>query len=339
MSSLRSVLAFLVVVNCLFSTAFAQCPVRDWNNWSACDYYTETQLRTRIIDDPANGFPCASQSQTQNCILNCVLSDWTAVEACNQLTGLQKQVKTVVTKPTPHGKQCPRTLPSRVATCPVDCQLSAWVDAGSCELTTGLRAQLRTVTINPLNGGKVCEALTQSVNCPVDCIVSPWVNSGACQSTNLQRQVRTVTQARLNGGLECPALEQDVSCVYQINSWSLVDWSNVRQLYCNGFCGSWGVAQTVSTGDGCGQLDADSYCQIVNNNPNLRAITYAIEGATAAPGICCPSSTYWGQGNSINGCRQTGLKDKAGVLVQVTTNDNLRSSHGTGSVVANVVCG
>ena len=107
------------------------------------------------------------------------------------------------------------------------------------------------------------------------------------------------------------------------------DFSAISQLYCAGSCGTWGG----SGGDGgCGQGDADAFCKLKTGNPNSRAMSFGIEVARAAPGICCPTVTGLG-------CTELGVFADRGVVERVSVHEtNLLGTHGPGSVITNPVC-
>jgi len=105
------------------------------------------------------------------------------------------------------------------------------------------------------------------------------------------------------------------------------DFTAITQLYCNGSCGTWGG------GEGCQQADANAFCKLKLGNAAAVATTFQVSSAAAAPGICCP-----GSGVESN-CVTLGAFVNRGVVLSVSVNDtNLLASHGSGSVVTNVVC-
>lgn len=195
------------------ASAASSCVVSDWGAWSPCSRLTQTQYRARVIDDPAGGYPCATQTETQRCVIDCLLSEWTATQACNATTGLQNQIKTVIRKPSTSGARCLNPLPSRVFNCPVNCSQSVYVDSGECDVATGLLLQSRSVIVAPLNGGLACEKPTQTRTCAVACVTTDWIGSGECDpATGLKPEARSVVIAPLNGGTECGALVRDTIC-------------------------------------------------------------------------------------------------------------------------------
>ena len=110
------------------------------------------------------------------------------------------------------------------------------------------------------------------------------------------------------------------------------DFSAVTQLYCAGTCGTWGTGLT--TGDDCGQLDADAFCKLKSGNPNSTASTFVIRNTLAAPGICCPN-----EDPAALGCVTIGTFLNRGVQQRVSVNEtNLLASHHGGTVITDVVC-
>jgi hypothetical protein len=103
-----------------------------------------------------------------------------------------------------------------------------------------------------------------------------------------------------------------------------VDFSNARQLYCNGGC-SW------AGGDGCDQADADVFCKLKTGNPRAYAASFAKRTALAEGGFACPmpGTSY---GRSLGARSDFGVPD---VRFQETS---ILENHGPGDVVTDVVC-
>jgi hypothetical protein len=111
------------------------------------------------------------------------------------------------------------------------------------------------------------------------------------------------------------------------NSTCRYDFSSIRQLYCANNC-SWGGAA------GCQKDDADIFCKIKTGNPASLATDFQTGQAIAAPGLCCPSADP-----AMTGCTQLGVLINRGVMLPVSVHEiNLRTTHGTGQVVFDVIC-
>lgn len=103
------------------------------------------------------------------------------------------------------------------------------------------------------------------------------------------------------------------------------DFSDVRQLSCNGTCGSWGG------GAGCQQEDADALCKLVTGNPASVATGALVTSVLPASGICCPPPTA---PPGTLGCVHLGDMTGRGVPKDVSIHDtNMSVTHGTGSVI------
>ena len=102
------------------------------------------------------------------------------------------------------------------------------------------------------------------------------------------------------------------------------DFSSVSQLYCNGTC-------TWAGGSSCDSADADLFCKLKTGNPLSTATSYTTAIALSAPGFPCPDRTTLG--TSI------GTLPLRGVTREVWyTDDDIRSTHGSGTVIDSVVC-
>lgn len=100
------------------------------------------------------------------------------------------------------------------------------------------------------------------------------------------------------------------------------DFSDVEQLYCNGTC-------TWAGGSSCDQQDADILCKLITDNPLSVATSWTATTALSQSGFSCPRTAY-GSVISVSG---------RGVSVPVYYTDNdIRSTHGAGAVVAYPVC-
>jgi hypothetical protein len=103
------------------------------------------------------------------------------------------------------------------------------------------------------------------------------------------------------------------------------DFSNAPQLYCNGTC-------TYDAPTGCGQGDADLFCQLKTDNPASTATSFTLTTALAQPGFSCPL----GLGTSL-GTPFRGVAPPFGRAVHYQ-DSSILANHGAGAVVTNVVC-
>ena len=93
-------------------------------------------------------------------------------------------------------------------------------------------------------------------------------------------------------------------------------------LYCNGYCGyGW-----TDSNSGCHQSDADDYCKLKFCNAEAVATSFEISLATNDPGFSCGYENY---GENLG--NWFGIQD-------VHFEDSIRSTHGAGDVVSNVIC-
>lgn len=99
------------------------------------------------------------------------------------------------------------------------------------------------------------------------------------------------------------------------------DFSQVKQLFCNGGC-------SVAGERGCDQADANLLCQLKTGNANSVALSFSVEAALDEPGFSCP-----GLGTPLSNL------GGRGVNVTVSYSDgSLLPVHEGGNVVSNVVC-
>ena len=101
------------------------------------------------------------------------------------------------------------------------------------------------------------------------------------------------------------------------------DFTEVRQLYCNGGC-------TWAGGEGCDDSDADVFCKLITDNPASTAISWTHTTALAEPGFPC---SPLGSGTVIDVDRGLSLS------FDITYQDaSILDDHGSGWVVADPAC-
>jgi hypothetical protein len=234
--------------NCPPAPTPVDCVVSDWSPMSACSATacgtsgTQTQTRTVKTAAANGGKACPPLTNTAPCNapacspLDCVVSDWSPLSACDAVgcgtTGKQTQTRTVTTQPQYGGKACPsltNSISCNAPPCPVDCAVSDWGQYGVCSATacgtTGTKTRTRTVTRQMANGGAACPSLTDSSPCsadpcPIDCAVSDWGQYGACSATacgttGTKTRSRTVTAQAANGGVHRLVLQLQLQLPYQ----------------------------------------------------------------------------------------------------------------------------
>ena len=91
-------------------------------------------------------------------------------------------------------------------------------------------------------------------------------------------------------------------------------------LYCSGSCGD----DWLDNQKGCQQADADAYCKLKFCDENAFTTNFEVTEATNKPGFACD-----GIGKSYG--NWYGMKG-------VYFDDDVKSTHGAGKVVSNVVC-
>lgn len=213
------------------------CQLGEWSPFGKCnkDCGGGVSIRTReILVPPQNGgFPCGSTQDiqpcnTQNCPVDCEVSDWGGWSDCDKPcgTGQRTRDRHIIMEPHDGGKECPSLQDVGTCNefnCPIDCQVSDWKSWSDCtrECGGGVHTRTRDVLVQPQYGGIGCPMTldTQSCNeqeCPVDCQVSSWGDWGACTgkcgTTSLQKRTRNIVQQPQFNGADCPSLEENRSC-------------------------------------------------------------------------------------------------------------------------------
>jgi len=171
------------------------CRVSAWSSWSGCSTECgggkQTRTRTHLVEAAHGGQECPAlvdeqPCNTQQCAINCVVSEWSAFGACSVKcgTGLQTSTRTVTTRPQFGGSGCPaltRVQQCNTHSCPF-WDTSAW---GPCSQKCGGGTQVRSVSCSD-GHDENCNAdnkpaSSQSCNlreCPINCEVSAWSSWG-----------------------------------------------------------------------------------------------------------------------------------------------------------------
>ena len=239
------------------------CNLTAWEPWLVCSKScgSGTQNRSRAISGEAQygGLPCSVLMEsrfcrTENCAIDCVVTEWPAWEKCTTTcgTGHQTSRRSIQREHAFGGIRCPPLSQQRSCnnfTCPVDCAVgtySAWSEcSGTCG--AGVQERSRTVVRTMANGGKTCPVLLDTAkclhpnSCDTDCTVSLWAQVGNCTKECGSGTVmfrRTIINPAGVAGRPCPsqltklkpcfAKECKVDCV--VGPWG--NWSS-----CSHHCG------------------------------------------------------------------------------------------------------
>jgi hypothetical protein len=106
------------VQDCNTNPCPVNCSVSDWSSWSPCTAKCGggTQTRTRIVTRQASygGNPCPILTESQNCNtqqcgVDCEVTDWSDWSACDKECGggSQKRTRSVTKQPSNGGQGCP----------------------------------------------------------------------------------------------------------------------------------------------------------------------------------------------------------------------------------------
>jgi len=99
------------------------------------------------------------------------------------------------------------------------------------------------------------------------------------------------------------------------------DFSEINQLYCQGFCDYGGAV-------GCDDVDADILCKLITDNPDSEALSYTITAALSEPGF-----------SGVRCGHEVEIVVDRGLETEVGFQDwSLLATHGAGDVVAFPIC-
>lgn len=179
------------------------CEISPWSAWGDCTKQCGTgkQTRTRKVNKKSEhgGKECSSflsesrECNTQECPINCVVSDWTQWSSCDKECGTGKQSRTrSVTTPAAHGgTACPTNLSEtrncNTKPCPVDCEVTSWTGWSVCDkpCDSGKQSRTRTIKTPSAHGGTACptnlreEKTCNTQKCPPPKITKVWYAVGA----------------------------------------------------------------------------------------------------------------------------------------------------------------
>ena len=170
---------------------------------------------------------------TENCPVDCVVSQWTGWGGCSTSCGEGSRTRTrsIETEMADGGIACPseeelsESEACTVVECPIHCVLGQWGSWGECttECGPGKKSHTRSIEIKAEHGGESCtDPLTEDTDCendpcPIDCELSEWTDdANGCTVTcggGTLKQTRTVTEAGNEYGKACDVTrEQTIDC-------------------------------------------------------------------------------------------------------------------------------
>lgn len=216
------------------------CSLEAWQEWSACSI-TMQRERVRHFKQHAKlgGLPCHSpMHEIQTCqdsqaAVDCVVSEWTAWDECDQTCGAAqaRRQRQVTTFPNQFGKPCPTDLAQmkacEVPNCDVkDCQVSGWLTWSDCSTSCGQGHQSRLRSVLNLReaGGYGCffsiaeNQVCHNPVCSQDCAWDEWEAWSGCSQTcggGLKTRIRQIKTMPVDGGKHCD--EKDMQEVRACN--------------------------------------------------------------------------------------------------------------------------
>jgi hypothetical protein len=253
------------------------CNLSEWSDWSSCIRKTASgdvvvtcgggvQTRQRTVVNGGNETcPLSTETRpcnTEECPVDCILSDWSNMSECDQPCGGGQsiQTRTILQFPNSTGKTCSevagdglgliKTIQCNEHTCDgTEPRLSMWSEWSKCKLGCGnTEEQTRTRTIIDANTYKGTYNVTTQTKpcentapCPVDCVVSDWLYPSECSTQcgpGTRFRWREVTQEPNSTGAPCPVLfkeEPCPECAYNSDG-TLVDPSCTSNKHCSINC-------------------------------------------------------------------------------------------------------
>jgi len=216
------------------------CEVSDWGEWGiysngiwtpdGCNVQLNQALREKtVMVHPMNGgAPCPELNQTQTCVQDCVMGEWTIWTVCDSATGRKARSRQVVMAARNGGKSCP-SLQDQQA-CRVDCVLHAWGTWTTCHQILGFTTRTRAVKFAKRNGGSNCGLLEETADCDVNCTATQWsdwtecakVDAAGITAGTARRNREELIQSQNNGLDNCHTSDV-VSCVVDCET---TGWSN-----------------------------------------------------------------------------------------------------------------
>jgi len=215
------------------------CQMSDTEEWDACTRSCGKGISIRshaISRHPAHGgTACPAHTDvrecnTQDCPVDCKMSDWSAYSVCSKSCGegFQSRTRHVISEAANGGEECAESITSvrfcAKQGCPTDCVQTSWSEPSACSKTCGggLQGRRRSVSVYAQHGGLECGAYTRTDECnkqacAEDCSVSYWsdwsVCSKSCGTQGVTNRFRAVNSEAKLGGAACPHMKESQKCV------------------------------------------------------------------------------------------------------------------------------
>ena len=201
---------------------------------------TMQRERQRHFQQPARlgGLPCMGPlHQTETCqpaAVDCVVSDWTDWDECDQSCGAAqaRRERAITQFPKHGGKLCPTDLKQMkacsVPNCDVkDCQVSGWLEWGACSTSCGKGHQSRQRSVLNLRepGGYGCffsvaeNRVCSNPVCSQDCAWHDWQSWSECSLScggGLKTRTRQIKSMPDSMGKHCEQKERGWTGMHMI---------------------------------------------------------------------------------------------------------------------------
>jgi hypothetical protein len=267
------------------------CVMTEFSSWSDCSATCGTgyQDRNRDITTQAGygGVACSEtqevrQCNTEECAIDCVVSDWSSLSDCDVTCGggTQTRTRSISVEAVFGGVACPELYSDQACNdnaCPVDCvvsDFSSWSECGKT-CSAGEQSRTREITTETEHGGVACPELseTQGCNdgpCPIHCEVSDFTDWSECSKTcgsGFQTRSRDIVTQDNHGGNVCPFLDESQTCSDQNCPTDCVLAEYTEWSTCTTTCGTGQKTRTrtidTDVADGgvaCGVLHEEAEC-------------------------------------------------------------------------------
>lgn len=287
------------------------CKVGTWTDWGDCSESSQQYRERKIIEEGSNGgAPCDMPlKQVQQCaaVTDCVVSDWSAWDACDKTCGggQQSRLRQVFTSPKNGGFPCPEDLLetqgcNKQPCSSKDCEMGGWSVWSSCPVDCGTGQQTRTRSVMQLaqDSGKGCENIVSETRecedakgnpippcATADCLWSSWSDWSSCSCScdgGQRTRDRRIHRIPLKGGKPCePHSSEEVQpCSTQPCGKSLcidgkwADWHDWET--CSATCDggtTWRVRSVEQEANVCGNPVQGLSQQMASCNSNIPCYT------------------------------------------------------------------